>query len=257
MPKGFYRILLVVLIGFAPLVAFAQLENAVGIWLFDDGSGDVAKDGSGNKNDGAIKGAKWVNGKVGGALEFNGSANYVEVKDSPSLDLETEVTMMCWFYWGGAGDGWQTFFSKGPMSGTNENWALFINTGSGYFHFILTPGGGRINLDSQGGVVQQKKWMHAAATYDGKTRLIYLDGKQVGTGAQSGKTTPNDAFLGLGWREASPHYWNGMLDEMAVFNKALTEKQINTLMNDGIQSLLAVQPQGKAAARWGELKTSH
>lgn len=244
------------LFGFMPMAVFAQLENAIGIWLFDEGNGDVVKDLSGNKNDGVIRGgAKWVTGKIGKALEFNGSTSYVEVKDSPSLDLETEVTMMCWFNWAGSGDGWQTFFAKGPMSGTNENWALFINTGGRYFHFILTPNGARLNLDSQGGVFEPKKWMHVAATYDGKMRTIYLDGKVVGTGAQSGKLTPNNSFLGIGWREGSSHYWNGMLDEMAVFNKALTEKQIVSMMNNGVMSILAVQPRGKMATRWGELKT--
>lgn len=239
------------------MVAFAKnIPNAVGIWTFDNVKGDTVIDDSGNGNDGKIlEKAEIVDGKFGKAIKYNGSNQCVEVPDSDSLDITDAITMMCWFNWGGAGDGWQTFFSKGPMSGTNENWALFINTGGSYFHFILTPNGARINTDSPGGVIKVKEWQFVAATWDGKDIKYYLDGKMIKEAPLSGKSTPNTNTLRLGHREGSPHWWMGMQDEMAVFNKALSEDQINAIMKGGLVSFMAVEAKGKLPMTWGEIKS--
>ena len=133
-----------------------------------------------------------------------------------------EVTMTCWFWWAGSGDAWQTFVSKGPMSGTNENWAFFINTGTTYTHFIITPNGARINVDSPGGAFDAEAWHFVAGTYDGSTVKIYIDGEVVVEQGSSGTLTPNDSSLRIGHREASTHWWTGVLDEVGVFNRALS-----------------------------------
>ena len=79
-----------------PLSA-ALLDDAVGIWLFDEGKGGVAADTSGNKNDGAITGAKWAEGKFGGALEFE-LPHVVTVKASNSLNFKDQMTIATWVY---------------------------------------------------------------------------------------------------------------------------------------------------------------
>ncbi len=239
---------------FAPRGDSVDLKDAVGVWLLDEKSGEVAHDSSGNGNDGTLQnGGNWVKGKFGNALELNGTNQFVEVPDSDSLDLEDEVTMICWFWWEGSGDGWQTFFSKGPASGTNENWAHFINT-AGYTHFILNAGGTRSNLDSPGNSFDANKWYHAASTYDGSMRRIYIDGEEVANGALNGKLVPNNNYLGLVFREASTHYWKGMLDDMAVFKRALSEEEVVEIMEDGLSAGMAVSPKDKLTLTWGEIK---
>jgi hypothetical protein len=236
-------------------------KTIVGAWLFDEGSGTTAKDSSENKNDGTLmSGPKWVNGKFGKALEFDGKATYVEVPENKTLDLTDEVTMMCWYFWGGVSPvdgGWQTFVSKGPMSGTNENWALFINDASLYFHFITTPNGARTNINSPNNVVEKGKWQFVAGTYDGKNVRIYLDGKKIQESPMSGKMTPNGSNLRIGHREAAAHYWLGTLDEVGVFNKALTEDQVNDIMQNGLGKALgltAVSASGKLTSTWASIK---
>jgi hypothetical protein len=54
---------------------YAVDKSLIGIWLFDEGQGNVTKDSSPNKNDGDIKDCKWVGGKFGKALEFNGTSS--------------------------------------------------------------------------------------------------------------------------------------------------------------------------------------
>jgi len=240
-----------------PITAFAKgIPGAVGIWTFDNVKGDTVVDDSGTGNDGEIlSGGEIVDGKIGKAIKLNGSNQCVEIQDDDSLDLVDGVTMMCWFYWDGAGDGWQTFFSKGPMSGTNKNYALFINTASGYFHFILTPNGGRLNTDSPNGVIKTEEWQFVAATWDGSDLKIFLDGEYIKEAVVPGDITPNSNTLRLGHREAATHWWMGMLDEMGLFNRALEENELKTIMNDGLVKFMAVDAKGKLPALWGALKT--
>jgi hypothetical protein len=231
------------------------LDDAVGVWLLDATSGTKVSDSSENGNHGEITGGsgKWVKGKFGNALELNGTSEYVEVPDSDSLDLEEQVTMICWFNWEGSGDGWQTFFSKGPMSGPNENWALFINTGNRHTHFC-TNAGGRNCLNSPNNAFEPNQWYHTAATYDGERKITYLDGKEVQNDALSGKLVTNDDYLGIGFRQGSSHYWKGMLDDMAVFSRALSADEIKGLMENGLESLMAVYPDDKLTSTWGKIK---
>ena len=231
------------------------LEDAVGIWLLDENSGTTAHDSSENEHHGEMQGGsgKWVKGKFGNALELNGSSEFVEVPDDDSLDLEEQVTMICWFNWEGSGDGWQTFFSKGPMGGLNENYALFINTGNRHTHFC-TNAGGRNCLNSPNNAFEPNQWHHTAATYDGKRKITYLDGKEVQNDPLSGKMVTNDDYLGIGFRQGSSHYWKGMLDDMAVFNRALSEGEIQELMDNGVESIMAVQPNDKLTTMWGKIK---
>ena len=72
-------------------------ETAVGVWLFDEGTGNDTKDSSGKGHHGQINGAKWKNGKFGKGLEFNGEQG-VEIKSTPELQAGNQLTMMAWFY---------------------------------------------------------------------------------------------------------------------------------------------------------------
>jgi len=71
-------------------------DTIVGMWLFDEGSGDTTKDSSGNGDDGEINGAQWVEGKFGTALEFNGSTDAVACPDNESLDITDAITVSAW-----------------------------------------------------------------------------------------------------------------------------------------------------------------
>ena len=207
------------------------MDGVVGVWLFDEGSGDQAGDSSDSGNDGDFQGKpKWVKGKFGKCLEFNGSGDFIKVPDAKSLDLEKAVTMVCWFNWEGTGDGWQTFFSKGPMSGPNENYAHFTNSGGRHTHFCKNAG-------------------------DGKNQYTYIDGKLVAEAKLDGKMVTNDNYLGLGFREGSGHYWKGMLDDMALFNRPLSGDEVEEIMNEGLETVMAVKPKDRLTVMWGTIKS--
>jgi len=85
-------------VGMLADLSYAKIDpkTAAGIWLFDEGSGVTAKDSSVNKNNGTLKGGvKWVDGKFGKALEFDGKDGNVEVPDNDTLNV-TAVTLAAW-----------------------------------------------------------------------------------------------------------------------------------------------------------------
>ena len=248
--------------------------DVVGMWLFDESSGKNAKDSSGNGNHGTLHGGQRVQGIFGNALKLNGVNEFVEVPDSDSLDLLEQVTLMCWFNWAGSGDAWQTLLAKAPycpMPGTYENWGLEINTtkhlahpdegnlniyrhpdykegitSEGNIRFTVSGGGGRNVSQLANRYFAPDKWCHVAATYDGRVKRIYINGKNAGlsSGDIGTKTLliPNDSYLGLGFQEGSAQHWKGMLDEMAVFRRVLSKKDIDYIMTNGLSALAPVGP---------------
>jgi hypothetical protein len=72
--------------------------------------------------------------------------------------------------------------------------------------------------------------------------------------ALSGKLVTNDDYLGIGFRQGSSHYWKGMLDDMAVFKRALSADEIVEIMENGLSSAAAVHLKNKIAVTWGKIK---
>ena len=94
-------------------MAEAADPDLVGHWKFDDGSGTVAVDSSGNGNDGVFVGdPQWVPGKLGGALEFNGD-DYLDCGNNDSLQIQEAITITFWFQVEAFQNTWEAFMSKG------------------------------------------------------------------------------------------------------------------------------------------------
>lgn len=70
--------------------------DIAGLWHFDEGSGTTVMDSSGNGNNGSIYGANWTTGKIGSAIYFNGTNDYVEIPDDSSLDITGNITIIAW-----------------------------------------------------------------------------------------------------------------------------------------------------------------
>ena len=254
-----FALLLGLLLVFPMYAAHAGVDMAVGIWLFDEGSGDVAIDSSGNGNDAALEGGpEWVDGKFGKAISFDGVSGAGQVEDNDSIDFDgEEITITSWFWWEGSGDGWQTFVAKGVCcNNPAENYGYFINTGGGHTHFAVSPNGIRGTHNSDTNLFGAQEWHFVAVTYDGSKIKSYVDGAQMGEADASGPMTPNDNPLRIGHREASSHWWKGYLDDVGLFKSALTEDEIVSIMDNGLLSTVtAVDSHGKLATAWSTLKS--
>ncbi|MBM3214739.1 LamG domain-containing protein [Candidatus Poribacteria bacterium] len=227
----------------------------VGLWMFDDGKGDIAVDGSGNKRDAKlIKEPKWGTGKFGKAIELSfATGNYAiaPIVQSASMsvvawakytDLPTTNSGIAHVQADEAQDG-------APESKTIGIWVE--NTGLLWGRFI-PAGGGNVNLPKNQ-KLDKDKWYHVAVVLSDKDKKgrQYVDGKMVGDADYPGKLNPV-AFIKIG-RQGNES-WTGLLDEVAVFGKALSEDEIKSIMG-GFEAGLAVSPGGKAASTWGALKS--
>jgi len=232
----------------------AKLAGLVGAWLFDEGKGDVAKDASGNGHDGEIRKAKWVEGKFGKALEFNGDGAVV-IPHSDDFTLEF-FTITGWVKCQNKGD-WQTIITK---TGEDEpaqprTYGTFVVPNDGGIHFSLQGGNTKINSKEK---VTDGNWHYVVMTRDSKGMLRgYIDGKQVVEGA-SQKPGVNNEDVSVGACGGGMRYWMiGAIDEPAIFDRPLSETEINDLMNKGLQKSLAVDASNKLAATWGDIKVGY
>ncbi|UCD52930.1 MAG: hypothetical protein JSW27_09880 [Phycisphaerales bacterium] len=86
-------------------------------WPLDDGQGTVAIDATGNDNDGILHGdPQWVQGVIGGAFEFDGSGDYIDCGNSPTLIIPVNITIMCWIKVNAFTTNWQAIVTSGDGS---------------------------------------------------------------------------------------------------------------------------------------------
>ncbi len=233
-------------------------EDIVALWLFDDGSGDTLKDSSGNGNDGKlIEGPTWDKGKFGGALKFDANKKQrVKVENSDSLNLTDQVSILAW---GLVSDttGNRRFLQK-STEGSDNQYRLLRE--GGFFRFDAGPGVSNSRVQSP--MFKEKEWHHVAGVYDGKTTAIYIDAKQTASQESTGKMKPSDGPLFIGTKHpGAPNgdYWMGMIDEVAIINRAVTTAELAQAMKGFGQILntTAVGAAGKMATTWGQIKSSY
>ena len=233
-----------------------DLETARGIWLLDEGEGNVINDLSGNENHGELQGGEWVDGPDGPALSLNGQNDRVIIPDSDSLYLEEAWTITSWVFVNAAENGFGHILGKRPAAGTIANYAFRTN-GNGTAWEAYYSRGGWKGAWNQGSVMKDV-WLYMTATYDGTDTIkIYENGAEIGSVSGMGGPAPrNDTDVNIGgWTDNTSETLNGMLYEVALFDVALSEADINTLMDRGLSTLTAVEPADKLTTTWADIKS--
>jgi len=228
----------------------------VGLWLFDEGSGGVATDSSGNGNDGAVSDdLTWGNGKFGGAIIAAGGG-VIDVPVSDSLNtVVTEMTIAAWFRIDADSDTGirrQNAYLIEDQSATEpvpDGFSFRLWTANG-----LSPGAyGTTEL-------VQGEWYHIAGTYDGAVIKLYVNGVAEGelltdaaadfNGEWGGDIgTPGDTLQ----LKYSSESLIGAMDETVLFNRALSAAEINEVMA-GALSTSAVDAHGKLTTTWAAIR---
>jgi len=237
-------------------MAIINPEDAAGIWLFDESSGDVATDSSENGNDGTINGATRVNGQIGKALSFNGTSDHVVVPDADSLDLEA-WTITGWMFINESEGNYAHMLGKRNdglgqanycfrTDSTGTSWEAYFNRGGWQGVWAV-------------GAVRKGVWLYMTATYDGtNTMTIYEDAVEIGSGDIGGPPPMGESEVILGgWQNNTSELIDGILDEIGLFNIALSVDDIQNLMDNGLEKatgITAVSPSGKLATTWSEIK---
>lgn len=205
----------------------------VAAWAFNEGTGTSAADASGNGNTGAITGATWTtSGRFGAALTFNGTSNSVGVNDAASLDLTSGMTVEAWVY-PTTLSGWRTVLMKEGSGGLA--WTLYGHDNGPHPAVTVNTGGADQSLAG----AQQltlNTWTHLAATYDGTTLRLYVNGTQTSTRTVGGNLLTTAGALRIGGNAVWGEYFAGRIDEVRIYNRALTASQVQADMNAAIGS---------------------
>ena len=201
-------------------------ESRVGLWHLDDGVGNTAEDSSDNGNHGTLQNmdnSDWVAGHEGGALKFDGVDDYIEVSDSPGLDITDSLTIELWSKILCCGRGG---VSKLPLSAPYNGYLLKFsyNYGGTLNDVQFSTDGDDLNAPN---LLTMDNWHQITAVYDhaGGTKKIYLNGIEVASKAYSGGITANGLDLWIG-RSEGDTYHSGLLDEVAIYNRSLSSDEV-------------------------------
>ena len=207
-------------------------DNLVARWLLDETTGTSATDSSSYTHHGTLNGAGFsfsantTSGKIGHALNFNGTLDYIEVPYSSDLN-PSKFTCSLWVrVLGGAG----TY--RSPLtSRNNDNTAgyFFYATNGNLWAFWM--GNGVSWVTSNGPSVVIGTWTFLVGVYDGTNQIFYVNGQQVDSDVIS--LIPNTAKplrIGAGATEGGPNYrFNGDIDDVRIYNRVLTSAEIHAI----------------------------
>ena len=206
-------------------------SGLVAAYSFDEGTGAGVSDVSGSRNNGTASGTTWsANGRFGKALSF-GSSAMVTIPDSASLHLTSGMTLEAWVNPASLNGSWMNLIFKpnGNPSTTNPSYLLqgcspSASAPSVYINAATS------NLTAPV-ALPVNTWSHVAATYDGLTLNFFINGLLVATRVQTGAMTPSTDALTIGGNSYSGQNWTGLMDEVRIYNRALSAVEIHTDMN--------------------------
>ncbi len=255
-------VLVVALAGITSIAAASAGGGMISAWVFDDGT---ANDVMG-VNDGIIHGASFGGGKVGDAIDLDGSDDWVEVPHDSSMDVMANgYTVSAWAFvstgvnhggiaFKGEGIGWGPLFlfRMATTDDTSMTWGGCPEGIEGWF--------------ATDDVYSTGEWVHVAQTADGAEIISYVNGEPPT--ATGGGTNPNPVAgpylmfpnepisIGVGRRvggtDGNDAYFDGLIDEVSIWSLPLSQNDIKAKL---ISGSVGVEPKGKATVTWAALKT--
>jgi hypothetical protein len=197
-----------------------------------------AVDSVGINNGALIGGATTSAGMAGQAFTFDGVNDSVNVPMTTSLQLTTGATLEFWMK--GDSTNALNFCCQGLVA--TDMYAIEI-ANSGIHFGLSTDNGVTQPFPSSGQVaISTNAWHHVAGTYDGSTIALYVDGVLAASTAHSGSISSNSGFLSIGSEDGrtgtcpscvGTRYYKGLIDEVTLYNRALTAGEITDLYNAG------------------------
>jgi hypothetical protein len=211
------------------------VSGLVAAYGFTEGSGTTVADASGTGNGGVISGATWTaSGKYGSALVFNGTSALVTINDAASLRLTTAMTLEAWVYPTAVSNVWRDVIYK-----ADANYCIEASTDNSSRPAV----GGTFSGPLYGpAALAANAWTHLAVTYEGTTLRFYVNGAQVASQAQTGNIATSANPLQIGGDSLYGLYFQGRIDEVRVYNRALSAAEIQTDMNTPVGTAVNTAP---------------
>jgi len=204
----------------------------IAYWKFDEGSGSSVADSSSNNNTCTINGATWTSDcKLGYCLSFDGINDYIDCGND-TINPSKELTVSAWVKF--TGTQAQCIVCKEQQLSPYYGWSVYGEDPWGYSDsgvtFLVRSTGGSATLGNHENIFYNDgKWHHVAVTFSSLNNVakIYVDGF-FKSGSEIGNATLNTAFnLVIGSRDKLSGFFNGIIDEVKIYNRALTAYEIN------------------------------
>lgn len=187
-------------------------DKLISYWNFDDN----LKDQVGTTPDGANHGATFVEGKAGKALNFDGNGQFVQFPRNKFRTGNT-VSASCWF--------------KQPITPNTSIYFVICND----FAIFTTDQAGFLIATTENNMAKGPfsfdVWTHLVGTYDGTDIKIYINGQLANTTNHPGTITGATYNLSLGTLDGTDHFWNGNIDDLFIYDKALSQEEVTKLYN--------------------------
>lgn len=238
--------------------SFAQDDPDLIIYFqYEEIDNGVVRDQSGYGHDGTINGDVTLDaeGKRGKAAKFAGGG-YIDL-DGPNMPPEhipvDAVTIAAWVKCEQNGGDHAIFNARA----SDETWLTHPELKSGgNFRWLLRANGGTTIFDMKAGVVEWDTWLHYAGTYDRTgNAVLYINGEEImsqGGGDKIADDWGLGARVGKNVDEARP--FTGLMDDLTVYKRALSQEDILIQMENGPPLLMPVSPVGRLALTWGDLR---
>ena len=235
-------------------------STVTGLWLFDEGKGKIATDASGNGLDGDLENSpRWVEGKFGEGLEFDGSGAHVVIPDH--ANPTDAITVTIWVK-----SNTDTWNQHGWMVEKRNAYIIHPNQGTKNVSWPICnggcwnkPGGWR---DGEVGPKDITEWHMYTTTYDSDTGewYIYIDGEEASAmDLTKNPIDPDNGPVYIGNDTCcAGRFADAVVDEVAIFDVALEPDDIKSLYENGLYfAVLAVEPADKMTTTWADVKVKY
>jgi hypothetical protein len=242
--KSIYPAFYILLLGLAISSANADISSGlVGYYTLDEGAGNIAYDMSGNGHDGILhNGVTWISqGYKGSGIHLDGTTNTrIELGTWNPAEGTGQLSLTLWIRWAGGGGTYQGLIGK------RDAWPATT-----MFQFQVRPeNGGTFRLEtgtyavvSPNGTLTPfvQTWAHVAATFDGTTCRLYLNGEEITSGGFAFNTAGETSNMGIGCvtgggagYSGNGEVFSGDIDEVRIYNRALSDTEILATMAGAI-----------------------
>jgi hypothetical protein len=225
-------------------------------WPLDEGEGTIAVDASGNGHTGFLVGGPIWNQRPD--LSFDGANDHV---DAGTFDVSgSALTLAAWVWAESLANCSSSdcrVISKATGTAEADHYFMLstISSGGGTrLRFRLKTGGTTTTLIASSGDLPERQWIHVAAVYDGSTMDLFLDGVSVGSIGKTGSLSQNGTvpvWIGGNPPEATSKPWRGRIDDVRVYDRALSVAELSALPPPSVEWIYADGFESGNLARWG------